>query len=153
MGLEIGYKEKLHEIVRREGLSEKTLFLGERKDISDLMNLSDVIVHASLEPEPWGLVVAEGMAAGRAVVASAAGGPLEMIEHGRNGLLVPPGNSAALAEAIEALLENPELRRQMGEAARRHAEEHFDSHHAAEVLCRELLLLGRITKGENGIGS
>lgn len=149
MGLEPGYAEKLCEFVRAAGLEERVLFLGERKDVSDLMDASDVIVHASIEPEPWGLVVAEAMAAGRAVIAAAAGGPLEMIEHGRTGLLVPPGDPAALAKAIEALLENPELRRQMGVAARRHAEEHFDSRRAAAVLCRELQRVGRRSKFES----
>jgi len=151
MGLEMNYAEKLCEIVRAEGLGERVLFLGERKDVSDLMNASDVIVHASIEPEPWGLVVAEAMAAGRAVIACAAGGPLEMIEHGRTGLLVSPGEPSALVAAIEALLENPELRRKMGEAARRHAEEYFDSKRAADVLCRELRRVCGRTKDQNGI--
>jgi glycosyltransferase involved in cell wall biosynthesis len=149
MDLEPGYAGKLEQIVREEGLGEKVSFLGERKDIGDLMNVSDVIVHASIEPEPWGLVVAEGMAAGRAVVASSAGGPLEMIEHGRTGLLVPPGDPVALAKAIESLLENPELRVQMGQAARRHAEEHFDSRRAAALFCRELQRVGRRSKFES----
>lgn len=138
MGLETGYAEKLQEFVRTAGLQGKVLFLGERRDISDLMNASDVLVHASLEPEPWGLVVAEGMAAGRAVIAAAAGGPLEMIDHGRTGLLVPPGDPTVLAGAIMSLLENPGLRQQMGEAARRHAEQFFDSRVAAARLCDAL---------------
>lgn len=149
MGLERGYAGKLEEIVRGAKLGERVLFLGERKDISDLMNASDVIVHASIEPEPWGLAVAEAMAAGRAVIASAAGGPLEMIEHGKTGLLVPPGDPQPLAEAIETLLESPELRQQLGQAARRHAEEHFDAQRAAAVMCRELQTVCRGPRNGN----
>jgi glycosyltransferase involved in cell wall biosynthesis len=152
MDLETGYAQKLREFVRNAGLEEKVLFLGERRDISNLMNASDVLVHASIEPEPWGLVVAEGMAAGRPVIATAAGGPLEMIDDGRTGLLVPPGDPVALAGAITSLLKNPGWRQQMGQAARRHAEQHFDSYQAATVLCRELLRVGRHTSDrENGL--
>jgi glycosyltransferase involved in cell wall biosynthesis len=103
-----------------------------------LLNACDVVVHASVEPEPWGLVLAEAMAAGRAVIGAAAGGPLEMIVDGQNGLLAPPGDAAALAGSMESLFRQPDLRRALGEAARKYAEQHFDRFRAAEVMCKEL---------------
>jgi glycosyltransferase involved in cell wall biosynthesis len=81
-------------------------------------------VHCSVRPEPFGLVVAEAMAQGRAVVAFDAGGPGEMIESGVSGRLVAPGDTDALASAISDLLARPDLRARLGEAARRRAR-HF----------------------------
>jgi glycosyltransferase involved in cell wall biosynthesis len=137
-GLEPTYAEELRLFVQDAGLGDHVMFLGQRSDINDLMNACDVVVHASVEPEPWGLVVAEAMAAGRAVIAAAAGGPLEMIEPGRTGMLAPPGDAAALAEALESLFQQPERRRALGAAARRHAELHFERHAAAARMCEEL---------------
>jgi glycosyltransferase involved in cell wall biosynthesis len=137
-GLEPAYAEELKQMVQHAGLGERVMFLGQRSDTNELLNACDVVVHASVEPEPWGLVVAEAMAAGRAVIAAAAGGPLEMIEHGRTGLLVPPGDASALAEAMELLVQNAEQRRALGVAARRHAEQHFERHAAAAHMCEEL---------------
>jgi glycosyltransferase involved in cell wall biosynthesis len=137
-GLEPEYAEELRRFARERGLGERVHFLGQRTDTNELMNGCDVVAMASLEPETWGLVVAEAMAAGRAVVAPAAGGPLEMIEDGRTGILVRPGNAAELAQAMERLFEQATLRRSLGAAAREHAEQHFDRFKAAAVLCREL---------------
>jgi glycosyltransferase involved in cell wall biosynthesis len=71
--------------------------------------------------EPFGIVVAEGMMRGSAVVASALGGPAEMVEHGVTGLQVEPGDPAALAQALIALLDDRELAMRMGHAGRERA--------------------------------
>jgi glycosyltransferase involved in cell wall biosynthesis len=126
------------------------MFLGHRRDVNALMNACDAVVHASVESEPWGLVVAEGMAAGRVVIASAAGGPLEMIENRRNGLLVPPGDAFVLAAALEEVLARPAWRREMGEAARDHAIREYDPKRAAGVLCAELQDVFRLCGNANG---
>ena len=137
-GLEPDYANKLKRFAEDAGIAGCVHFLGQRSDTNALMNACDVVVHASVEPEPWGLVLAEAMAAGRAVIGAAAGGPLEMIAEGRTGLLTPPGDAAALAGAMELLFRKSELRREIGEAAREHAELHFDRFRAAEAMCREL---------------
>lgn len=137
-GLEPEYAEELQRLVEKAGIADRVLFLGQRGDVNDLMNACDVVVMASLQPETWGLVVAEAMAAGRAVIANAEGGPLEMIEPGRTGMLVPTGDGVALAKAMHELMSDAEKRKVMGEAARRKAEEHFEKRHAASVLCAEL---------------
>ena len=137
-GLEPEYAQELRHFVEKNSLGDRVMFLGHRRDVNDVMNACDVVVHASIEPEPWGLVVAEGMAAGRPVIASAAGGPLEMIYHGRTGMLVPPGEARELETALEELLRQPERRREMGEAARRHAVEAYDPVRAALILANGL---------------
>src|SRR5712692_12111612 len=115
------------------------------------MNACDIVVHASVEPEPWGLVVAEAMAAGRPVIASAAGGPVEMITSGEDGLLVEPGGPEDLAAAIESLLRDPQRRQAMGESARLRAFEFFDAAHAAAVLSTALREVFRASEGRNGL--
>jgi len=84
-----------------------------------------VVVLSSSAPEPFGRVVIEGMAAGKPVVATAAGGVLDIIEDGVNGLLVPCKNSEALARAILGLLVDEDRARRIGQAARRRVEEKF----------------------------
>jgi len=137
-GLDPDYANNLKRFAKDAEIAGRVQFLGQRSDTNALMNACDAVVHASVEPEPWGLVLAEAMAAGRAVIGAAAGGPLEMIVDGQTGLLTPPGDATALAGAMETLFRQPELRRALGEAARQYAEEHFDRFRAAKVMCREL---------------
>lgn len=86
-------------------------------DLPALYNLLDVLVLPSLRDGlPNALL--EGMACGRAVVATNVGGMPEVIQHHQNGLLIPPGNVEALAEAIISLLRQPEIRANLGRAAR-----------------------------------
>ena len=73
----------------------------------------------SVWAEPFGLVVIEAMSGGTPVVASDIGGIPEIIQYGISGLLVSPGDTEALREALSALLADPARRRAMGEAARR----------------------------------
>jgi len=137
-GLEPEYAEELKRLAAAPSLAGRVHFLGHRTNPEDWMNACDVVVHASVEPEPWGLVVAEAMACGRAVLASAAGGPLEMIDHKRTGWLTPPGDEVALAAWLEILMANPALRSELGAEARRHAEREFDPRRAAALLSSEL---------------
>ncbi len=137
-GLEPEYAEELRRMAEEPLLAGRVRFLGNRANPEDWMNACDVVVHASVEPEPWGLVVAEAMACGRTVLASAAGGPLEMIDHKRTGWLTAPGDEVAMAAWLEVLLANPALRAELGGAARRHAEEEFEPHRAAAVFSTEL---------------
>jgi 2-deoxystreptamine N-acetyl-D-glucosaminyltransferase/2-deoxystreptamine glucosyltransferase len=75
--------------------------------------------------EGFGVACAEAMAHARPVVASAVGGLLDLVVDGETGLLVPPGDVAALRAALERLLGDPDLRRRLGEAARARVEERF----------------------------
>ena len=85
--------------------------------------------------EGYGVVCAEAMAHGKPVVASAVGGLLDLVAHGETGLLVPPGDTDGLREALHWLLGDAELRRRMGEAARERARERLGWERAtAETL-------------------
>ena len=91
--------------------------------------------------ENFPYAVLEGMAAERAVVASAIGGLPEQFEHGVNGLLVPPSASVAMAEAVGGLLSNPDEAQRMGKAARVRIATRLDPEdhrRAVEAVYREL---------------
>jgi glycosyltransferase involved in cell wall biosynthesis len=96
-------------------------FLGAREDVGACMDAMDVVLHASVTPEPFGRVVLEAMAAGRPVIAPAEGGPREIVDDGETGLLVPPRDADALATAIVTLVIDPARCAVMGAAARRRA--------------------------------
>ena len=100
----------------RLGLGNRFLLLGHRPDAVRVMAACDVFVLASLY-EGLGVAVMEALALGLPVVATAVGGVPEVVEHGREGLLVPPGRPSELAAALVTLLEDPESRRRMAEAA------------------------------------
>lgn len=128
------YYQKLQSMTESLGLKDKTVFTEFRSDIPRLMSALDVLVLSSSMPEPFGLVVIEGMAAGKPVVATAAGGVLDIIEHEKNGLLVPCKNSKAMAQAILQLLANRELAKRIGLAARQRVAEKFTmKQHVARV--------------------
>ena len=115
------YVTALHDLVAELGLDDVVEFAGHRQDVDAELARADVCLHASIRPEPFGQVVLEAMAAGRAVVASAAGGPAEFVRDGHDGLLTPPGDVDALADALLRLAGEPALRRRLGDAARRSA--------------------------------
>jgi glycosyltransferase involved in cell wall biosynthesis len=83
--------------------------------------------------EGFGVACAEAMAHGRPVVASAVGGLRDLVVDGETGLLVPPGDVAALRAALERLLANGDLRRRLGEAARERVREQFSWERAAAL--------------------
>lgn len=106
-------------------LTGRVHFLGFRHDIPGLMKAMDIIVHTSTAPEPFGLVIVEGMLAGKPVIATRAGGAVEIIEHGKNGLLVTPGSVLELRAALQTLLEDPAEAERLASAGRQRAEEVF----------------------------
>lgn len=110
------FESRLYDLVAQLGLKDKVMFTGFREDIASVMQALDVYVHAAVRPEPFGRVLVEAMGAGKPVVAPGAGGIPEIVEHGRSGLLFPPGDVKALAEAIITLLLDEDKRDAMGEA-------------------------------------
>jgi glycosyltransferase involved in cell wall biosynthesis len=96
-----------------------------RRDIPDVLAALDLYAHPTTDPEPFGMTVLEAMASGKAVIAADHGGPREIVVHGETGVLVAPRDPRALADAILALLADPERCRRMGEAGRRRAQSHF----------------------------
>ncbi len=107
------------------GLGGRVGFTG-YLDPADAMRALDVVVHASTRPEPFGRVIVEAMACGRAVVAVAGGGSGELFADGEEALGVPSGDPDALASAIARLAGDPALRLRLGQAGRMAAETRFD---------------------------
>jgi glycosyltransferase involved in cell wall biosynthesis len=124
------YADELRALAAELGIAERVIFTGFRPDVAQLLSGLDVVVHASVEPEPFGRVIAEAMAMERPVVASAAGGPLEIIEDGRSGFLVPPGDPEILAARVVTLLSDPDLAKRIGYQGSREVVSRFsaDSH-------------------------
>jgi glycosyltransferase involved in cell wall biosynthesis len=119
-------------------------FLGRRDDVADLLAACDVFVLPSRR-EGLGVAALEAMALARPVVASRVGGLAEAVEDGRTGLLVGPGDTAALAAALARLLREPELRARLGAAGpARVAEDHSVSRlvESYEALYLEMLAEG-----------
>lgn len=112
-------------MTKKMGIAENILFTGFREDIPRIVLAMDVVVHCSTRPEPFGRVIIEGMAAGKPVIATAAGGVYDIIEDGKTGLLVPMGDSKFLANAMKALLSDPKKMNQMGQLARESVESRF----------------------------
>ncbi|WP_372624419.1 glycosyltransferase [Falsiroseomonas sp.] len=119
------YAGELRARARSLGLEGRTHFLGFRQDIPCLLRLCDVLAHTSVAPEPFGRVIVEGMLAGRPVVATRAGGALEIIEDGETGRLTPPGDAAALAAALRSLLDDPNAARALAARGRSAAQQRF----------------------------
>ncbi len=103
------------------GLAGQVRLLGQRSDLPDLMRAADVVLHTSVRPEPFGLVVVEAMALGRPVLASRLGGPAEIISEGA-GLLFDPSKPEDLGRLLLQLLEEPALRDRLAARAEERAE-------------------------------
>ncbi len=119
-GVEVGeaaYAHELHELAGALGVADSIEFCGFVDDPYAFFARAHVALHTSVLPEPFGQVVVEAMAVGRPVVATAAGGPLEVLQLGRSGILVPPEDPAATADAAVGLLTQPDLYERLAEAA------------------------------------
>jgi glycosyltransferase involved in cell wall biosynthesis len=108
------------------GLGDRVGFAGHQADPARAIRGLDVVVHASTRPEPFGRVIVEGMACGRAVIAMAEGGAAELFADGEDALGCPPRDPAALAHAMQRLIEDVGLRGRLGRAAREAAVSRFD---------------------------
>lgn len=124
------------------GLAGNVTFAGQVADADPYLGLMDVIVNAS-DPEPYGLVVLESLAAGVPVVAVDAGGPREILDGGRGGVLAPSGSPTDLAGAIAPLLADEALRRDLSERGRERYRERFTVERMMEEIQPALEELAR----------
>jgi glycosyltransferase involved in cell wall biosynthesis len=126
--------DDLRELARSLGLEGRVGFTGFVEEPAAAMRALDVVVHASTQPEPFGLVIAEAMGCSRALIASQAGGSAELFTGGHDAVGYPPGDEVALAAHIERLVNDPGLRQRLGQAGRQSAERRFDRRRLAAEL-------------------
>jgi glycosyltransferase involved in cell wall biosynthesis len=127
-------RETLAAFAATHGLLEAVRFLGTGRDLVDrVLEVADIVVAPSLS-EGFGLAVLEAMAMGRPCVASRTGGLPEIVEHEGSGLLVPPADAGALANALRRLAADPALRERMGRRGRAIAEAQFDVRETARLF-------------------
>ena len=116
------------------GIGDRVGFTGFAVDAASAMRALDLVVHASVQPEPFGMVIAEAMACGRPVVASLTGGAAEIVRDGVDALGHAPGDAASLADRLAMLISDSDLRARLGRAARETAEDRFDRARLAREL-------------------
>jgi glycosyltransferase involved in cell wall biosynthesis len=119
-----GLRDELEATARRQGCFANVRFLGFRRDVADLMNAIDVMALPS-HREPCALVYIEAALAGKPIVACRAGGAPESVADGETGLLVPVGDSRAIAASVLTLLTNRDRAQQMGQAGFERAQDVF----------------------------
>jgi glycosyltransferase involved in cell wall biosynthesis len=141
---------ELDQEVERLGLAGKVGFTGFLEDTSAALRSLDVVVHASTQPEPFGMVIIEGMACGRAVIASQAGGAAELFVDGENALAHAPGDVAGLARQIGRLSRDARLRVTLGQAGRSTAERFYPGQRLAGELLAVYREVGGNASGDSG---
>ena len=120
------YVQQLHAQVAELNLENRVKFLGFRDDVNSLMAACNLVTHTSTVAEPFGRVIVEAMLCGTPVIATQAGGAQELIESGKTGWLVAPGNAMDLAAAINNCIAQPEQSARMAQAANLQAIQRFD---------------------------
>lgn len=132
---------ELKALVAELGLTEQVIFTGQRHDIMQILAACDIFALPTFE-EPFGVVFLEALAMKKPVVSLASGGVPQVIDQGKSGLLSPPQDIDGLAANLLKLINDPALRREMGEYGRRRVEEYYNPRRMAdevEQLYRKIL--------------
>jgi glycosyltransferase involved in cell wall biosynthesis len=114
----------LRALSRKLGLSATVKFAGFRHDLDDYLAAFDVLVHPA-EREGLGVAMLKGAAAGLPVIAFEIAGATEAVVHGKTGVLIPPGDLTGLQNALELMIEDPTLGKELGEAGRQRMQDDF----------------------------
>jgi D-inositol-3-phosphate glycosyltransferase len=144
------YIRDMESFLREKGLTQVVIYHGKvpQDELIGHYDRADILLVPSLWHEPFGLVVAEAMARGLPVIASNIGGPAEILTHEVNGLLIEPNDEHALATAIRELLDHPEKRRQLSQAARETVQQRFTIEENARRVEYHLLRAIELSEGE-----
>ena len=141
---EHAYLNELIRSAREAGIADRIRFLGQRSDVPRLLAAADIHCQPNTGAEPFGIAFVEALYAGRPVVSTRLGGAAEIVDESC-GLLVPPGDARALAEALTRLIDTPDLRSRLGAAGPARARRLCDP---AQALTRlESLLRSACAKG------
>ena len=136
------HREEIRRRIAELELEETVILAGETDDVDSYLASHSIFVSPTTRAEPFGIALLEAMAAGLACIATDAGGPRDLIENGHNGVLIPLGDPAALADAMERLARDESLRRQYGMAASQEVRQRFTADRvrdAVDQLHSELL--------------
>lgn len=127
------YKSEIENFVKKHSLGFQVHFLGQQNEIYSLIAQMDLLVHASIEPEPFGRVIIEGMAVGTPVLASEMGGPKEIIDDGSDGYFWNGRDFRDLARKIEKIINSEEL-----EILKRKAEEKIRNNFSMDKIMEKI---------------
>jgi glycosyltransferase involved in cell wall biosynthesis len=142
--------ERCRELARELGVADRVRFLGLRNDVAAIFASCDIAVVPSRAPEAFGLAVIEAMAVGKPVIVSDAGAMPELVAHGAAGIVVPPANVDALADALGRLLRDRAAAVALGQAAQRRA---YARYSTTVWLERTLELYRRFIPIDDGVRS
>lgn len=119
------YMEELEVCVRRLGLKDSVHFLGNQRNVPEVLSQADLLVMPSIVQEAFGRVIVEAQACGVPVIATKVGGVAEIVKDGETGLLVYPRDAEALADAIIRVLKDPVFARALAQNARKNVEQKY----------------------------
>ncbi|MCX6807201.1 MAG: glycosyltransferase [Patescibacteria group bacterium] len=122
---DLSFEKKMKKICEESKYGKKIHWLGWRNDNLDIISALDILINASINPEPFGRTIIEAMALGVTVIATSHGGPRQIIKNNENGMLIPPRNPAYLAAAIEKLIDDSNLRAKLTQAGRKEVAEKY----------------------------
>ena len=128
------YGALLRALVESEGIGTQVIFAGFQMDVRPYLSRMTVLVHASLQPEPFGLTIIEAMASGVPVVAARGGGAAEIVEQGVDGLFHTPGRADELRAALESLLDDAQRRDSFARAGLLKVERQYRPAHMMRVI-------------------
>jgi glycosyltransferase involved in cell wall biosynthesis len=134
---DVPYDREVRNLVATLGLEEHIIFAGFQQNVTDFLKMFDVVIHASVAPEPFGRVILEAMACKKAVVGARAGAIPEIVDEGKTGLTFPPADAGGLADAVISLICDKRRAEEMGEQGYTRLVRHF--HIARNVESTERL--------------
>ncbi|MFI0414683.1 MAG: glycosyltransferase family 4 protein [Candidatus Thiodiazotropha sp.] len=108
------YEERLHTLIRELGLGSNIIFTGYIKNVSDYLNILQIVLHTSIEPEPFGRVLIEAMSLSKPLVAAGDGAVPEIVVNEKTGLIFKPGDHECLAELVIKLLQHKQYAENLG---------------------------------------
>jgi glycosyltransferase involved in cell wall biosynthesis len=131
-----GYREEIFSMVEENGLKDRVVLrsFDFTDELPQAYAFSDIVIYPTSGEEPFGLVPLEGMASAKPVIVSRSGGLIESVVDGVTGFLIPKKDAELLADRMAVLLSHPDLAQEMGQAGRRHVEEHFTRRRMAEEV-------------------
>lgn len=119
------YEKRLRNYVEEVEIQDNVVFTGYQQNVGDFINIMDVVIHASMDPEPFGRVLLEAMAMRKPIVGARAGAIPEIIEEGKTGMMFEPGDAAELAECITELISSPKKAVLLGNSGYDRLRDHF----------------------------